>query len=82
MTGLWITLAALGYLAIAAAVIRGFAWDSERRGTRERELARYGLVGEVLPGIVWPITLLILAAGCLLVGFHALATKGIGKGTQ
>lgn len=79
MTALWIALAPVGYIVIAALTIRGFAKAAERRGNRDQELRKHGILDEVFPGLIWPITLPVVAIGALLIVLHALATKGIGK---
>jgi len=78
-TTVLIALGALIYLAVTAATTRLIAWDSQRRGTREEDLHTFGILGEVLPGLAWPIVLPILLALALLTGLHKLATKGIEK---
>jgi hypothetical protein len=79
MTAALVIAAALGYLTVAAATMRVIAWESQRRGRRERELHQFGAVGEILPGLVWPIVLPLFAVGAVLACIHALATTGIDK---
>lgn len=82
MSALLVTLAVVAYIAIAAVTMRVVAWDSEQKGVRDRELRQFGVIGEALPGLAWPIVLPIFLAFALLAGLHALATKGIGKGSR